>query len=129
MSLLVFLLLARPGGGAGGAEASPPRVRARGAALEHACGRRHGATPGAGRKAALSSAAPQQQPPGLSSPFYFRNGDWSARCARPRVARLAPDCSSPSYLEPTYHRTHTSQTQATGVSAITYIQQSTCTVY
>ena len=50
MSLLVFLLLARPGGGSGGAEASPLRVRARGAALEHACCRRHGATPGAEHK-------------------------------------------------------------------------------
>ena len=61
MSLIVLAFLARPGGGAGGAEASPPRVRARGAALEHACCRRHGATPGAERKAASSSAAPQQQ--------------------------------------------------------------------
>ncbi|EOD05389.1 hypothetical protein EMIHUDRAFT_199086 [Emiliania huxleyi CCMP1516] len=50
MSLLVSLLLARPGGGSGGAEAPPLRVRAHGAALEHACCRRHGPTPGAGRR-------------------------------------------------------------------------------
>ena len=50
MSLLVLALLARPGGGTGGAEASPPRVRARGAALEHTCWRRHGAMPGAERE-------------------------------------------------------------------------------
>ena len=49
MSLLVFLLLARPGGDTGGAEASPPRLRARGAAPEPTCWHRHGATPGAGR--------------------------------------------------------------------------------
>ena len=47
MSLLVLALLARPGGGSGGAEAPPLRVRAHGAALEHACCRRHGTTPGA----------------------------------------------------------------------------------
>ena len=46
MSLVVLTILARPGAGTGGAEASPPRVSARGAALEHACRRHHGATPG-----------------------------------------------------------------------------------
>ena len=51
MSLVVSLLLARPGGGSGGAEAPPLRVRAHEAALEHACCRRHGPTPGAGRRA------------------------------------------------------------------------------
>ena len=51
MSLFVLALLARPGGGGGGAEASPPRVRSRGAALEPTCWRRHGATPGAERRA------------------------------------------------------------------------------
>ena len=51
MSLEVSLLLARPGGGSGGAEAPPLRVRAHEAALEHACCRRHGPTPGAGRRA------------------------------------------------------------------------------
>ena len=50
MSPLVLVLLARPGSGTGGAEASPPRVRARGAALEPTRWRRHGATPGAERK-------------------------------------------------------------------------------
>ena len=50
MSLLVLALLARPGGGSGGAEAPPLRVRAHGAALERACCRRHGTTPGAGRR-------------------------------------------------------------------------------
>ena len=49
MSPLVLVLLARPGSGTGGAEASPPRVRSRGAALEPTCWRRHGATPGAER--------------------------------------------------------------------------------
>ena len=49
-SRLVLALLTRPGGGMGGAEASPPRVRARGAALEHACWRRHGTTPGTDSK-------------------------------------------------------------------------------
>ena len=43
MSLLVFLLLARPGGGTGGAEASPPRLRARGAAPEPSSRRGRGA--------------------------------------------------------------------------------------
>ena len=50
MSLVVSLLLARPGGDSGGAEAPPLRVRAHEAALEHACCRRHGPTPGAGRR-------------------------------------------------------------------------------
>ena len=48
-ALVVFVLLSRPGGGTGGAEASPPRVRARGAAPEPTCWRRHGAAPGAER--------------------------------------------------------------------------------
>ena len=43
---LVLVLLARPGDGTGGAEAPPPRVRVRGAALEPTRWRRHGATPG-----------------------------------------------------------------------------------
>ena len=51
MSLFVLALLARPGGGRGDAEASPPRVRSRGAALEPTGWRRHGATPGAERRA------------------------------------------------------------------------------
>ncbi|EOD06926.1 hypothetical protein EMIHUDRAFT_218635 [Emiliania huxleyi CCMP1516] len=50
MSLVVSLLLARPGGDSGGAEAPPLRVRAHEAALEHACRRRHGPTPGAVRR-------------------------------------------------------------------------------
>ena len=61
MSLLVFLLLARPGGGTGGAEASPPRLRARGAAPEPTCWHRHGATPGAGRGVEKTQGEAQMQ--------------------------------------------------------------------
>ena len=61
MSLLVFLLLARPGGGTGGAEASPPRLRARGAAPEPTCWHRHGATPGAGRGVEKTQSEAQMQ--------------------------------------------------------------------
>ena len=51
MSLFVLAFLARPGGGRGGAEASPPRVRSRGAALEPTCWRTPGAELGAERRA------------------------------------------------------------------------------
>ena len=47
MSLLVLALLARPGGGSGGAEAPPLRVRAHGAALRPSDRRRHRGGPGA----------------------------------------------------------------------------------
>ena len=60
MSLVVSLLLARPGGDSGGAEAPPLRVRAHEAALEHACCRRHGPTPGAGRR--VGQAFGESQP-------------------------------------------------------------------
>ena len=144
MSLLVFLLLARPGGGTGGAEASPPRLRARGAAPEPTCWRRHGVTPGAEHEAkqtcceapghpkthyfdarqrsfneprrsglgerssaAARGARTPRSPTAaaawlantiftfstlmakLHSSWYFRHGEWRARCARPRVARPA----------------------------------------
>ena len=149
MSLFVLALLARPGGGRGGAEASPPRVRARGAALEPTCWRRHGATPGAERRAretcgeaqglpntehlddeqlscgerrrrrlgeGAGAAARGAQTPrapaaaaarlariilsapasmaGLASRFCSKNGEWSTRCALPRVAWLAPSPGS-----------------------------------
>ena len=49
MSLVILLLLARSGGDTGGAEASPRRLRARGAAPEPSRWRGHDATPGAER--------------------------------------------------------------------------------
>ena len=63
MSLLVFLLLARPGGGTGGAEASPPRLRARGAAPEPTCWHRHAARrpAGAGRGVEKTQGEAQMQ--------------------------------------------------------------------
>ena len=147
MSLLVFLLLARPGGGTGGAEASPPRLRARGAAPEPTCWHRHGATPRAGRGVEKTQGEAQMQlhnehsdaeklsgdkqrrrglgdradsaargaqaphPPTAAAAWLARTalGEWRnsprtptsktatlarGACARPRVARLAPQARS-----------------------------------
>ena len=101
MSLLVFLLLTRPGGGTGGAEASPPRVRARGAAPEPTCWRRRGATPGAEARntgsrrlmARLQGSSRASILAPSSSPATSRGSGLEARANGPirrRVARKHP---------------------------------------